>query len=65
MIKRYDSLDIELEDGKFFLQDDFYSSLKDKSTTHEEYEHVKMFYQLMKLKISLSVIIKSIIFETL
>ena len=54
MIKRYDSLDIELEDGKPFLQHDFYSSLKDKSITHEEYKHVKIFYQLMKSKISVS-----------
>lgn len=54
MIKRYDSLDIELEDGKLFLQHDFYSSLKDKSITHEEYKHVKIFYQLMKSKISVS-----------
>ena len=50
MITRYDSLDIKLENGKFFLPHQFHSTLKDNILTEEEYEKVKKFYQTMKLE---------------
>ena len=50
MITRYDSLDISPDNGKFFLPQNFYSSLKDDIMTLEEYENVKKFYLTMKLK---------------
>ena len=50
MITGFDSLNIELEEGNFFLPHHFYSSLKDDVMTDEEYENVKKFYQTMKLK---------------
>ena len=50
MITRYDSLDISPEEGKFFQQHEFYSHLKDNIMTKEEYNNVKKFYQMMRLK---------------
>ena len=50
MITSYDSLDISPEEGKFFQQHEFYSHLKDDIMTEEEYDNVKKFYQIMRLK---------------
>ena len=50
MITRYVLLDISPKDGNFFLRHHFYSSLKDDTMTHEEYENVNKFYQKMQLK---------------
>ena len=50
MITSYDSLDISPEEGKFFHQHEFYSHLKDDIMTEEEYDNVKKFYQIMRLK---------------
>ena len=50
MMTGFDSLNIEPEEGNFFLPHHFYSSLKDDVMTDEEYENVEKFYQTMKLK---------------
>ena len=50
VITTYDSLDIEPENGQFFLPRQFYSSLKNNIMTDEEYENVKKFYKTMKLE---------------
>lgn len=50
MITRFDSLDVSPENGKFFLQHQFFSNLKDSIMTEEEYENVKKFYKAMKLE---------------
>ena len=50
MMTRHDSLDITPENGQFFLPHQFYSSLKDTTTTDEEYGNVKKFYWTMKLE---------------
>ena len=42
MITEFDSLQIKPEDG-FFKYGDFYSSLKEKNISLEEYENVKFF----------------------
>ena len=42
MITEFDSLQIKPEDG-FFKYGDFYSSLKEKNISLEEYENVKIF----------------------
>ena len=42
MITEFDSLQIKPEDG-FFKYGDFYSSLKEKNISLEEYENVKNF----------------------
>ena len=41
MITSYNSLDIEPENGEFFLPHQFDSTLKDKVLTDEEYENIK------------------------
>ena len=45
MITEFDSLQIKPEDG-FFKYGDFYSSLKEKNISLEEYENVKNFLLL-------------------
>ena len=50
MITDFDSLNIEPENGEFFSQHLFYSSLKDLQMSDEDYENVKKFYTLLKLK---------------
>ena len=50
MITRYNSLNIKPENGEVFLPHQFYSTLKNKILTDEEYENVKKFYQTMKLE---------------
>ena len=40
MLNRFDSLDISLEEGKFFLPHHFYSSLKETTITTEDYNSV-------------------------
>ena len=42
MITEFDSLQIKPEDG-FFKYEDFYSSLKEKNISLEEYENIKNF----------------------
>ena len=49
MITDFDSLQITPEDGSF-KQDDFYSSLKEKNISLEEYENVKEFFTVFRLK---------------
>lgn len=44
MITRFDSLDISLEEGCFFLSHQFYLSLKETIITKEGYESVKKLY---------------------
>ena len=48
MITRFDSLNIAPGKDNFFHQ--FYSSLKDTIMTEEEYNNIKKFYQILKLK---------------
>ena len=49
MITDFDSLQITPKDG-FFERDDFYSSLKEKDKSVEEYENVKKFFTVLRLK---------------
>ena len=49
MITDFNSLQIKPKDG-FFEQKDFYSSLKEKDITVEEYENVKKFFTLLRYK---------------
>ena len=49
MITNFDSLKIKPIDG-FFKHSDFYSSLKEKDITEEEYENVKKFFTVLRLK---------------
>ena len=44
------SLDISPEDCNFFLPHHFSSSLKDTIMTSKEYDNVRKFYQILKLK---------------
>ena len=50
MLNRFDSLDISLEESKFFLPHHFYSSLKETTITTEGYNSVKTLYQTIKLE---------------
>ena len=49
MITEFSSLEIKPKGG-FFNQNDFCSSLKEKDTSTEEYENVKKFFNLLRLK---------------
>ena len=49
MITYFNSLQIKPKDG-FFEQKDFYSFLKEKDINVEEYENVKKFFTLLRLK---------------
>ena len=49
MITNFDSLKIKPIDG-FFKHSDFYSSLKEKDISEEEYENVKKFFTVLRLK---------------
>ena len=49
MITDFNSLQIKPKDG-FFEQKDFYSFLKEKDINVEEYENVKKFFTLLRLK---------------
>ena len=50
MITGFDSLDIAPENDIFFLPNHFYSSLKDKIISKEDYESVKRLYRTLKLE---------------
>ena len=50
MIARYDSLDTALKKDAFFLPYQFYSSLKDKVISRQDYEAVKKLYCTMSLE---------------
>ena len=49
MIIDFDSLKIAPENG-FFEREDFYSSLKEKEISFEEYENIKNFFTVLRLK---------------
>ena len=49
MITTFDSLNIHPE-THFFKHEDFYSSLKEKNISKEEYENVKKFFKILRLK---------------
>ena len=49
MITDFSSLEINPKDD-FFEKKDFYSSLKEKYSSTEEYENVKKFFKLLRLK---------------
>ena len=49
MITYFDSFQIVLEDG-FFKYEDFYLSLKERNISLEEYENVKKFFTVLRLK---------------
>ena len=49
MITDFDSLKIAPENG-FFEREDFYSSLKEKEISFEEYENIKNFFTVLRLK---------------
>ena len=49
MITNFDSLKIKPVDG-FFKHSDFYSSLKEKDISEEEYENVKKFFTVLRQK---------------
>ena len=49
MITDFESLKIKPKDG-FFDRKDFYSCLKEKDICEEEYENVKKFFTLLRLK---------------
>ena len=50
MITTVDSLETEPKNGAFFDKKDFYSTLKEKDISEEEYADVKNFFKLMKMK---------------
>ena len=50
MFKKIDLLDIKPEYGDFFDHESFYSTLKEKDISKEEYENVKKFFKLLRLK---------------
>ena len=50
MFKKMDLLDIKPEYGYFFDHESFYSTLKEKDISKEEYENVKKFFKLLRLK---------------
>ena len=50
MIKKINSLELQPENGDFFEQKDFYSTLNEKNITDEEYTEVKNFFKIMKMK---------------
>ena len=50
MIKKLNSLELQPENGDFFEQKDFYSTLNEKNITDEEYTEVKKFFKIMKMK---------------
>ena len=49
MITTFDSLNI-CPETDFFKHEDFYSSLKEKNISEEEYENVKKFFMILRLK---------------
>ena len=49
LITDFDSLNI-VPDKEFFLPHQFYSSMKDSTTSEEEHENVKKFYATLKLR---------------
>ena len=48
MISIYDFLDINPDNGEFFLPHNFYSSVKDTTMSDKEYQNAKKLYQTMK-----------------
>ena len=50
MITDFDSLKIEPENGELFNQHLLYFGLKDSQISDEDYENVKKFYTLLKLR---------------
>ena len=49
LITDFESLNMRPE-KEFFRHKDFYSCLKEKNITEEEYENVKKFFKLLRLK---------------
>ena len=49
MITDFESLNIRPEKG-FFSHQDFYSYLKEKNINEEDYENVKKFFMILRLK---------------
>ena len=50
-IADFDSLNIHPDSNEeFFKHEDFYSTLKEKNISKEEYENVKKFFRLLRLK---------------
>ena len=50
IIKKLNSLELQPENGDFFEQKDFYSTLNGKSVTDKEYTEVTKFFKIMKMK---------------
>ena len=50
IIKKLNSLELQPENGDFFEQKDFYSTLNEKNVTDKEYTEVKKFFKIMKMK---------------
>ena len=48
-IKAFDDLDC-VPEGEFFTKTGFYSSLRNEIISDEDYENVKTFWQIMRLK---------------
>ena len=46
----FNSLEVKPEHGRFFKHSDFYSSLKGRNISKEEYENVKRFFTVLRLK---------------
>ena len=51
MINSLDSLEMTPKNGDFFDKEDFYSSMKEKNISDQEYANVKKFLKLMRMKI--------------
>ena len=49
-VRKIDSLDIRPEDSDFFDHESFYSTLKEKNISKEEYENAEKFFRLLRLK---------------
>lgn len=50
MITSFESLDIKPDDDGFFKHENFHSCLNKKNISEEDYENVKKFFNLLKLK---------------
>ena len=50
IIKKLNSLELQPENGDFFEQKDFYSTLNGKNVTDKEYTEVTKFFKIMKMK---------------
>ena len=50
IVKTLDSLEMKPENGDFFAHNDFYSTLSENNISAEDYENVKIFFKLLRLK---------------